>query len=198
MMEFRVGEGIMKRAIFAVALISATVTLIGCTKRSDQPLTAASQPQPSAATQSQASQTTPQSAPAPVAQSEADKTCQALESRQKELDPSSPGYRRERKIQKRGYTDKEYTAFKDCSRKLENEKPLLSFDNDIYTVDHLKFGMTREDIVKRNSLLAHLEDCKPFPSNRTKVATSCRYTCLNSRIMSFAFSIRMSKSESPV
>lgn len=46
----------MKRAIFAVALISATVTLMGCNKRSDQPLTTASQPQPSAASQAQASQ----------------------------------------------------------------------------------------------------------------------------------------------
>ena len=34
----------MKRSIFAVALICMTASLIGCTKRSDQPLTATSQP----------------------------------------------------------------------------------------------------------------------------------------------------------
>jgi uncharacterized lipoprotein NlpE involved in copper resistance len=48
----------MKRAIFAVALISATMTLVGCNKRSDVPVTAASQ------VQSQTQQAIPQ----PVAQ----------------------------------------------------------------------------------------------------------------------------------
>jgi hypothetical protein len=165
----------MKRTAIAVTLISMTASLICCTKRSDQPVTAASQPRPSGATQTQASQTTPQSAPAPSAQSEADKTCQALEARTKELDPSYPGYERERKIQKRGYTDKEYTEFKDCSRRLENEKPFLSFDNQMIDWIYIKFGMTREDVVKRIPAGRVLEDCKPFPPNHTKVVSECRY-----------------------
>lgn len=165
----------MKRTIIAVALLLTAGLSTECDNHSDQPVTAAGQPQSSGATQTQASQTTPQSAPAPSAQLEADKTCQGLEARKKDLDPSYPGYERERKIQKRGYTDKEYTAFKDCSRKLENEKPLLSFDNQMIDWIYIKFGMTREDIVKRVPAGRVLEDCKPFPPNHTKVVTECRY-----------------------
>jgi hypothetical protein len=58
----------MKRAMFVVALIAITASLIGCTKRSDQPLTGAYEPQPSAASQPPAVQTV-EAASASAAQS---------------------------------------------------------------------------------------------------------------------------------
>lgn len=58
----------MKRATIAVVLILMLALLIGCTKRSGQPQTATNQPEPSTASQTQASQTAPQAQPVSATQ----------------------------------------------------------------------------------------------------------------------------------
>ena len=80
--------------------------------------------------------------------SEADKTCQALEARREELDATDEtGVR---KIKERSYADKEYTALKECLRihddNLRQEKPLLSFDSELGDVQGLTFGMNRKQV----------------------------------------------------
>ncbi len=58
----------MNRTIIAISLISLTASLICCTKQSESPMTVASQPQPSAAHQTQASQAAPQAQAVSAAQ----------------------------------------------------------------------------------------------------------------------------------